>query len=162
MIDFRPFTFNDAHTVLGWIKDETAFWLWCSDRFNSYPLSADEFCSIYSDKSMQGYIAQDNGMPIGHLFMQNLGQNKYKFGLIVIDSTKRGCGYGRKMLERAIDYAKNKLNAKCITLCVFDENVSAFELYKKLGFEKNGKYTEPFILGENKKYFEMEYITKKE
>lgn len=160
MITLRPFTDNDASTVLGWIKDEKAFWLWCSDRFKSYPLSPEEFCLIYKDPSMQGYIAQDAGQDIGHLFMQTLGQNKYKFGLIIVDSAKRGCGYGRKMLECAISFAKEKLNAKTITLCVFDENVSAYELYKKLGFEKTGNYTEPVLFGGQKKYFEMEYTAK--
>jgi RimJ/RimL family protein N-acetyltransferase len=160
MITLRPFTNNDANIVLGWITDETAFYMWCSDRFKTYPLPKEELCNIYNDLSIKGYIAEDGKSDIGHLFVQHLGERDYKFGLIIVDPTQRGKGYGRKMLECALSYAKESLNAKSVSLCVFDDNVSARELYKKIGFEKTGKYSQPFILGENKKYFEMEYTIK--
>ena len=156
MITLRPYEKNDAPIVLSWVKDDRSFFLWCADRFDSYPISSDEFNNIYSLSSMKGYIAEDNGSPIGHLFIQELGNKAYKFGLIIVDSEKRGCGYGKKMLECAISYAKKNLNASSITLSVFDINVSANECYKKLGFAENGKYRVIDVLGENHNYLEMD------
>ncbi len=161
MITFRPYENKDAETIASWIPNEKAFRLWCADRFKNYPLTAEEFNNIYKTGELSGLVAQDGNSVIGHLFMQNLGQDKYKFGLIIIDSSIRGKGYGKSMLLSAIDYAKQKFGAKVITLSVFDNNVSAFECYKKLGFSENGKYTEYNLFGQTHKYIELEYITKK-
>ncbi len=158
MITFRPYKNKDAEKIKGWLKNEKSFRLWCADRFKNYPLSLEEFNNIYKSGELSGFIAQDGDKTIGHLFMQKLGQNKYKFGLIIVDDSLRGKGYGKSMLLSAIDYAKNNLGAKIITLSVFDNNVSAFECYKKLGFSENGKYTEYNLFGQTHKYIELEYM----
>ena len=150
MIALRTYKFSDAEKVKNWITNEKAFRLWCADRFEKYPLSADEFNNIYkTDNTMQGFIAEDDGEAVGHLFIQDLGNSKYKFGLIIVDNIKRGKGYGRKMLECAIDYAKEALGACSVTLSVFDTNTSAYNCYKKLGFSETKKYTEHIFFDEN-------------
>jgi UDP-4-amino-4,6-dideoxy-N-acetyl-beta-L-altrosamine N-acetyltransferase len=40
---------------------------------------------------------------------------------------------GKKLFDFAINYAFNKLNAKKIILCVFENNTKAINLYKKFG-----------------------------
>ena len=160
MITLRPYKTEDAKIILSWIKNEKSFFLWCANRFNKYPISSDKFNNIYNTDELQGFIAEDDGKTIGHLFMQKLSDNRLKFGLIIVDSSIRRKGYGKSMLLQAIEYAKTNFNINTITLCVFDNNHSAYECYKKIGFAENGKYTEIEILGEMHKYFELEYKVK--
>ncbi len=161
MIKLRPYKQTDAEKIVGWITDEKAFRLWCADRFQSYPLSAEEFNKIYTTSnsdSFFGMISEDEGEIIGHLFFQNLGNSKYKLGLIIVDSSKRGKGYGEKMLKCALSFAESELDAKTVTLSVFDSNISALNCYKKLGFKETGKFVEYILGGEKHNYFELEYI----
>lgn len=69
----------------------------------------------------------------------------------------RGMGYGRKLLQLAIDYARNILHAKRITLGVFCDNRPAFECYRSIGFSviENDSY---MIDGEEWQEYEMEYV----
>lgn len=50
------------------------------------------------------------------------------------DDVLRGKGYGKTLLKLAIDYARDILHAKRITLGVLCDNHSAFECYRSLGF----------------------------
>ena len=158
MISLRPYKKEDANTIVGWISDEKAFRLWCADRFKSFPLTTDEFDSVYSQNNTQlsGFVLTDGETTVGHLFMQVLNDGKCKFGLIVVDNTKRGNGYGRQMLEMAFDYAKKVLKATHVTLSVFDNNISAYKCYKNLGFSETGKVIEYTFFGEKHKYIELE------
>ena len=97
MITLRQYNYCDAKKIVSWLTDERAFRLWCADRFKSYPLTAEVFDEMYSaGKEYNGMIALDGEEAIGHLFIQNLDKGTYKFGLIIVDSTKRGNGYGKK------------------------------------------------------------------
>ena len=161
MIGFRKYNKDDAKMIADWIKDEKAFRLWCADRFKKFPLQVDEFNQMYdnTDKSsFFGMIAEDNGECVGHLFFQILSEDKIKFGLIIVDDSKRGMGYGKRMLEAAISYAKNNLKAKTVTLSVFNSNVSAYKCYLSLGFKETGNKTVYDFFGEKHNYIELEYI----
>ena len=57
-----------------------------------------------------------------------------RFGFVIVSPEIRGKGYGRKMLELAIDYAKKEFGAKKITLGVFENNPKAQHCYESLGF----------------------------
>lgn len=160
MIKLRKYETQDADRVISWITDERAFRLWCADRFEEYPLSAEVFNSIYDDQKhrLKGIIMEDENCPVGHLFVQNLGESSYKFGLIIVDNTKRGKGYGRRMLEEAIGYAQKLLCAKRIVLNAFDSNPAAYNCYKSLGFSETGKKTVHSFWGETHTYIEMEMM----
>jgi len=98
------------------------------------------------------------GEIVGHILLRNPTEDIaiVRFGFVIVDTTKRGMGYGRQMLRLAIDYARRELDAKCITLGVFCDNVSAVECYKSVGFRITGEdsYT---IDGEEWKAFDLEY-----
>ena len=57
-----------------------------------------------------------------------------RFGFVIVDSSKRGKGYGKGMLELAIRYAFDILKAERITLGVFENNAPAYRCYKAVGF----------------------------
>ena len=59
-------------------------------------------------------------------------------GVVMVDDSKRGKGYGKQMLRLAIDYGQQELGAKRITLGVFCDILSAVECYKSVGFRIMG------------------------
>ncbi|MDE6851493.1 MAG: GNAT family N-acetyltransferase [Lachnospiraceae bacterium] len=61
-----------------------------------------------------------------------------RFGFVILDPVLRGQGNGKKMLQLAIDYAKNSLGASKITLGVFANNDSARYCYESVGFRTVG------------------------
>ena len=159
MLNLRPYKTSDAEHIVSWIEDEKAFRLWCADRFKGYPLSPEEFNKLYQNRNddLFGMIAEDEGNIIGHFFIQRLQQDRYKFGLIIVDNTKRGKGYGKQMLLEALNFAKTKLNANCVMLSVFDTNESAYKCYLNLGFKETGNYITHTLFGKEHKYIELEY-----
>ena len=46
-IQLRPFSPNDAPTILSWCKDKHAFRLWSADRYNEFPAQPDEMMEQY-------------------------------------------------------------------------------------------------------------------
>ncbi len=60
----------------------------------------------------------------------------------VIDEKFQGKGYGKNSLQLIIDNLYRKYENKKIYLSVYEENVTATELYLKLGFKKT-RFKEP-------------------
>ena len=155
-MELRSFTPADGQSVTEWIGDERAFRMWCADRFEKYPITAEEFNAIYNAPTpFTGMIACDGGEAIGHFFIQPLGNSVYKLGLIIVDGQKRGKGYGKKMVETAVEYVKTNFNAESIILYAFDGNPAAYNCYKSLGFSETGKVTQFVFWGETHNYIEL-------
>lgn len=66
---------------------------------------------------------------------------------IVITSKFSGKGYAQKALKKGIDYAFNTLNMYKVYLWVDVDNEAAIHIYKKLGFEIEGKIKQQFFAG---------------
>ena len=139
MSDFmtlRPFSINDAPTILSWCKDKHAFRLWSADRYKDFPAKPEEMIEQYNGNNMYPLTAVVGKEIIGHILLRFSSEDKsvIRFGFVIVDDSKRGKGYGKQMLRLAIDYAKRELGAQKITLGVFDNNPSAIQCYESVGF----------------------------
>ena len=115
----------------------------CEEPDNFYPMTA----------------VDENG-PVGHLILRYTNEEKttIRLGFIIVDDTRRGMGYGKKMIQMAMQYAFDMLKAEKLTLGVFENNPSAYYCYKAAGF-KEIETEQDFvfeILGEKWKCIEME------
>ena len=73
-----------------------------------------------------------------------------KARIMVVDSVEtleesRGQGYGRKLMEEVITFAKTQ-NVDSIELVVNQDNASAIRLYEKTGFKRIAKFFYRLIL----------------
>lgn len=142
MLRLRPYSTSDADYIVDWVKDETAFRMWSADRYEKYPVSADDINKFYDacDKegSFWGMTAFDETGVTGHLTMRFTDEEKttVRFGFIIVDDSRRGRGYGREMISLAVQYAFYILRAERITLGVFENNIPACCCYKAVGFEE--------------------------
>ena len=164
MIKLRPYQNSDAQTILSWIGDEVSFRKWCADRYDRYPITAEDMNCNYEQCMESGgfypMTVEDDGEIVGHLILRYTDEARtiVRFGFIIVDDQKRGMGYGREMLIAAIRYAYEKLNAKKITLGVFENNPSAYRCYQSAGFREAGAEVSTFhIFDEDWKCIEMQW-----
>ena len=157
LMTLRPFSINDAETILSWCKDKHAFRLWSADRYKDFPAKPEEMMEQYMGENMYPLTAIVGETIVGHILLRFPSEDKsvIRFGFVIVDDSKRGMGYGKQLLRLAIDYAKQELGAQKITLGVFCDNLSAVECYKSVGFRITGTDSYP-IDGEEWKGFEME------
>ena len=137
----RPFTVDDAPIILSWIKDITAFRKWSADRYPEYPLKPVEMVAHYAADNIFPFTAIDNdGKIVGHIMLRYPDSSKtvIRLGFVIVDDNLRGKGYGKQMLQLAIQKATHEFGAKKITLGVFDNNPSAFHCYESVGFKTTG------------------------
>jgi len=145
-LKLRPYKPKDAETIISWIKDERALRLWSSDRYGTYPVTAEDMNYKYIE--CNGDCAEpDNFYPmtavseegiVGHLILRYTDKEKkvLRIGFVIVDDTKRGCGYGKRMIQMATRYAFDMLQAEKVTLGVFENNPSAYYCYKAAGFRE--------------------------
>ena len=143
-MEFRNYQENDAIEILKWIKTEKDFRLWSADRYEKYPALSEDINHNYAESQKNGLFCPmtlvENNKVIGHLILRKSkkGENAIRLGFIIVDDSLRGKGYGKQMINEAIQYAKENLHAEEINLGVFANNESAIRCYQSVGFEKVG------------------------
>ena len=137
----RPFTISDAPIILSWIKDKAAFRKWSADRYPVFPPKPEDMVAQYESDVIFPFTAiDDEGKAVGHIMLRYLNSSKtvIRLGFVIVDDNLRGKGYGKQMLQLAIQIAQQEFGAKKITLGVFDNNPSAFHCYESVGFKVIG------------------------
>lgn len=134
MLRLRPYNRKDAETILSWTRDEKAFYKWTAGVLGEYPLTVDQFHSV---SDLMAFTAIDDNEVVGFFTMRRPRESfdELRFGFVVVDSSKRGKGYGKQMLQLGLIYAKEIFGAKKVSLGVFKNNESAYHCYKSSGFE---------------------------
>ena len=138
----RNYKSEDSQIICSWVKDQKTLFQWSADRIGKFPLLGNELNENYAERNpgkdfFPLTAVDENDNVIGHLFVLipdvNV-QTTVRFGFVIVSPEIRGKGYGKKMLELAIAYAKNELNATKATLGVFANNPKAQACYESLGF----------------------------
>lgn len=106
---------KDYKHVSQWIDDERTHAFWCANLL-PYPMTPKSFHDLLEKNAMD--------------WTDNTGFLKF----VTVDKTKRGKGYGKEMLNLALQYACQITGAKAVQLNVFNENVVAKQCYEKVGF----------------------------
>lgn len=161
----RPYKACDAQAITKWFKNEYAFRQWSADRYEKFPISAEDM-NLYYDRdkdneNIWGMTAFDNCGIIGHFTMRFPDEHNHdeiRLGFVIVDDTKRGKGYGKEMLSLAIQYAFDFIKVKKISLGVFENNKIAIECYKSCGFRtvELQEVESYYCMGEVWKCMEME------
>lgn len=138
---------EDAAVICTWIQDEKSLYQWSASCFGKFPVSGNDINENYAPRiASKRFIPlsafDDANHLVGHLYIRYPDEEDdttVRFGFVIIDPTLRGHGNGKKMLQLAMDYAKNTLGASKITLGVFTNNDSARYCYESVGFQPLGE-----------------------
>ena len=115
----RPYKPEDSQIICSWVKDEKVLYQWSADRIGKFPLTGNELNENYADRKVDvdffplTAIDEEENV-IGHLFVLIPDVNvktTVRFGFVIVTPKIRGKGFGKKMLELAIEYAKKELKA---------------------------------------------------
>jgi len=170
-LKLRPYKPQDAGAIVSWIKDERTLRKWSADRYGAYPITAEDINYKYLEcngdceepDNFYPMTAVDANGPVGHLILRytDVTKTTIRFGFIIVDDNKRGLGYGKRMLQMAVQYALEMLKAEKITLGVFENNTGAYHCYQAVGFREAPMEQDLFleILGEKWKWVELEVST---
>lgn len=160
MLRLRPYKPCDAEIIVKWCRDEYAFRQWSADRYPKFPITAEDMNALYGGSEIWGLTAFDETGIVGHLTLRfpRDGFDEVRFGFIIVDSEKRGMGYGKEMLKLAIRFAFGIMNANKVSLGVFENNAAAICCYKSVGFKEvqTDKIESYNCFGEVWKCIEME------
>lgn len=140
MIELRLYKNTDADIIVKWLKNEYAFRQWCADRYESYPITADDMINYYSHYSNDELIkltGVENDEIIGHLTIRFIDDKRKtaRLGFVIVDDAKRGKGYGKQLVSSALQFAFDELKADKVTLGVFEINTSAINCYLSCDLE---------------------------
>lgn len=115
------------------------------------------------NKEARFLVAEVDGKIVGFAsihFMKGRRRHIAGIGMMVHDDF-HGRGIGTKLMEALIDLADNWYNIRRIQLEVYVDNEPAIKLYKKFGFEiegrlrdfsfRNGEYIDAYIMARIKK-----------
>ena len=164
----RPYKPCDAARILSWVRDEETFRKWTTDRYDHYPITAEDMNRKYLDcngdcpepDNFYPMTAILEGQPVGHLIMRFTDgeQSVLRFGFVIVDDGKRGGGCGKRMLRLALQYAFEILKVQRVTIGVLENNPAAYRCYKAVGF-RDVTGAEPVyysVLGQQVKCLELE------
>ena len=92
-------------------------------------------------------LVTEDGSIVGHVDLQGdqfrAGLHRCELG-IGIERPYRRLGFGRQLLQNAIELARASRRIDWIDLYVFGHNAAARALYRNLGFEEAGTVTDRF------------------
>lgn len=134
MLRLRPYKESDAEKILSFAKDEKTFYKWTAGVLGEYPLTAEQFNQVSNNMA---FTALDEDKIVGFFILRQPGEdiNELRVGFVIVDPEIRGKGYGKRMLQLGLKYAKEIYGATKAGLGVFANNEAAYYCYKAAGFE---------------------------
>lgn len=141
---------KDFKYIETWIHNEREHALWCANCF-PYPVTMESFHALL-EKSAEEWeasafvVVDDSGKVIGFFcYSVNLENDEGFLSFIIIDSSLRGKGYGKQVIQLALRYAFDMTGAKLVQLNVFEENINAKHCYEQLGFVNRNRAEDVFV-----------------
>ena len=134
MYCLRSRTPSDCESVVGWIPDKQALYLFSGPRL-TWPLTADQLSAMEgADFSPWILVKNDTVEPLGH-FDLTLDGETARIGRVLIAPEQRGRGLAHVLVDLAIYQAKS-LGASELRLNVIAGNEPAIRAYARAGFSE--------------------------
>lgn len=140
----KPFNSTYADTILSWTKDKESFYRWSAGVLGDYPIDSNKFNEKIKEmkqtKLFYPYVVKLDNKVIGFFTLRYRVENvnNLTIGFVILDPLYRGMGYGKKMLNLAINLAFGTYKSDSVNLRVFKDNTAAYNCYKKVGLKENG------------------------
>ncbi|MCQ9634091.1 GNAT family N-acetyltransferase [Chryseobacterium sp. WG23] len=134
MIDLFLFTTEDASELISKVKDERMLLQFAGPAYH-FPLTEKQLEADLLDENRTLFkITDGDHHTIGHAQIC-LKENTFLLGRILIwDENNRGKGYGKKVVQKLLEYGFSHFDKETAELNVYDWNTGAIECYRKVGF----------------------------
>ena len=136
--DFERFLENE---IRGYAEDHVRNGNWPAE--GAIERSRKEFATllpegVHSKDQYLWSIVDEENNKIGMLWVQVKDQKAFIYDF-VIDEAFRGKGYGKQAMT-AMDENLRSMKVKSVGLHVFGDNITAQELYRKMGYQITGMH----------------------
>lgn len=136
MIELQIFKTENASELISNIKDKRALLQFAGPAYH-FPLTQEQLENDLNNENrfMFRIFDQTEQYAIGHaqIFLK---EKTFLLGRILIwDENNRGKGYGKKIVQKLLEYGFRHFDKETAELNVYDWNTGASECYKKVGFE---------------------------
>jgi len=134
----RPRTRADLETIVGWIPDARALYLFTGPVL-SWPVRADDIERVQVERRASAWVMvedEDASDVLGHVDLSP-DEDALRLGRVIVSPAHRGRGLGRELTRLALRAAK-ELGAERVSLNVIDGNQAAIRTYAGLGFTADG------------------------
>jgi RimJ/RimL family protein N-acetyltransferase len=94
-------------------------------------------CNNQSNVNLFGIFTNENNVHIGNIKFDeiSLSNKSAMFGILIGDKNFRGKGFAKEAIISSVLWLKDNYDIETIKLGVDHKNISAFNLYLKLGFK---------------------------
>ncbi|ALJ22506.1 GNAT family N-acetyltransferase [Microbacterium sp. No. 7] len=134
MLSLRERVDADIATVMSWIPDERALYLFTGPRL-VWPLTVDQLAAMTVTSEIRAWVmVDDESLVIGH-FDLTLADDTARIGRVIVDPAERGRGYGGALVSLAVERARS-LGARRVALNVIADNAPAIATYEQAGFRQ--------------------------
>lgn len=129
---FAPFSSNLPHNPQAERERLVQRWRAPVDK----PGGWERAWALWQDQKIVGHIDLNSG---------NLASRQHRARLgMGIEQPFRAQGWGRKLMETALTWARDQPGLEWIDLGVFGHNLPALKLYQKLGFSEEGRTVDAY------------------
>ncbi|MFS0864196.1 N-acetyltransferase family protein [Fredinandcohnia sp. 179-A 10B2 NHS] len=144
-VTIRLAEIQDAEQIIAHTKtvlSESTFMLTALEEFNVTVEQEEKFIESHQKPGSLIIVAEVNGVIVGCANFQTSKKVRLShLGYFGISIQEAYCnkGIGRKLLEYLLEWAKAEPGLEKVCLEVFSHNERAIHLYKKLGFQEEGR-----------------------
>lgn len=140
VVTLRKITAGDIAVLFTWRNEAGTRPMFRDDRLLDFE-SHDGFVRRHLEDAHSDYwwMVEASGAPVGTICLFHFSPDgrECEFGRFIVSSAHRGCGYGRRALVVAMDFARS-LGVERIACVALSSNQRAVQLYRSLGFAVKG------------------------
>lgn len=127
---------------------ESRYRLWDSKEVEHY---VRKMANIPGQSLLVGIFIKDDKRHIGNMRLHSFSKfnKRVELGILIWDKREWGKGYATEALETLIEYIFNQLKLHKICAEYYSINKGSQNLFKKLGFKKEGVFKDHFIVDGN-------------
>ena len=131
----RPRTHTDCLTVVDWVADAEALYLF-TGRLLQWPLTVEQLIETEQVAGRIAWVVIDptTGLLVGHFDLTLQGAS-VRLGRVIVAPEQRGQGIARVLVQLALDRAR-ELGVTKVGLNVISGNEPAICAYERAGFRR--------------------------
>jgi ribosomal protein S18 acetylase RimI-like enzyme len=130
----RPAVPEDLKVITSWIENPEMLKRWGGPLLTFPPDAQKTWSEIQTTSKDTFSLIDQGGNVIGFAQTSIKEPGAVHLGRIIVSPAMRGMGLGRRLLKQLIQLVLSKNETERITLNVYRDNLSAYSLYKSLGF----------------------------
>lgn len=111
------------------------------NRFSFYEMySTESLAHQLSEQHSHFFVLSDHDTPQAYMALCPLGEGRWLLDKLYVVPQKKGCGYGRTLVEHALEWLREAGEAPCRLSLKVNRRNAAVTFYQHLGFRVTGQW----------------------